>query len=105
MTLGKHRREDLDKYRDVDIFGIRSTKYVNPKTGKRVAEGAGDTYRESDRNAERELCSSSDGSSGGCSSEGCNSGCYITTACLDAMGFPRDSLEMRAMKTLTRKPI
>jgi len=34
-----------------------------------------------------------------------SSGCYITTACLDAMNLPRNSLEMRAMKILTRKHI
>ena len=34
-----------------------------------------------------------------------SSGCYITTACLDAMNLPRNSLEMRAMKELTRNHI
>ena len=28
--------------------------------------------------------------------------CYVTTACLDALGKPRDSPEMSAMKTLTK---
>jgi hypothetical protein len=31
--------------------------------------------------------------------------CYITSACLDAMHLPRDSLEMKAMKLLTREHI
>jgi len=33
------------------------------------------------------------------SSSGC---CYITSACLDSMGLPRTSLEMKAMKLLTK---
>ncbi len=32
-------------------------------------------------------------------------GCYITSACLDAMGLPRDSLELIAMKVLTKEHI
>jgi len=46
----------------------------------------------------------SSGSSSGCSSGG-SGGCYVTTACLDALNLPRDSLEMKAMKTLTKEHI
>ncbi len=38
-------------------------------------------------------------------SKGGGGGCYITTACLDAIGLPRDSLEMKAMEVLTKEHI
>ena len=47
----------------------------------------------------------SDNDSSGSSSSDSGACCYITTACLDAMGLPIDSLEMRAMKTLTKEHI
>jgi len=100
MTIGKHREGKLDKYHSVDILGIRETKYVNPDTGKKVGKGYGWTFKESDKNARRDS-SRGGGSSGGGSSSG-GSCCYITTACLDALGLPRNSLEMQAMKVLTR---
>ena len=48
------------------------------------------------RNAERQHEYGS-GSSGAC--------CFITTACLRALNLPEDSLELRAMKTLTKEHI
>ena len=33
------------------------------------------------------------------------SGCYVTTACLDALNLPKESLELVAMKVLTREHI
>lgn len=38
-------------------------------------------------------------------SKGGGGGCYITTACLDALSLPKDSLEMIAMKVLTKEHI
>jgi hypothetical protein len=85
---------------------IRTTKIINTKTGEVVAEGAGDDRKEANRNARSRIPSSSGsgGSSRGCSSDS-NGGCYITTACLDAMDLPRNSLEMQAMKILTKEHI
>lgn len=41
----------------------------------------------------------------GYSTHGHSNCCYVTTACLDSMGLPRDSLEMKAMKELTTEHI
>ncbi len=73
-----------------------------------VDKGLGRTSEESQKIASEKSdsggggSSSSGGSSGGGGSSSC---CYVTTACLDALGLPRDSLEMRAMKLLTKEHI
>jgi hypothetical protein len=46
--------------------------------------------------------SADDCGTGESSSDSC---CYITSACLDSMGLPRNSLEMVAMKELTKNHI
>ncbi len=55
-----------------------------------------------DKGIRRESLDEDSGSGGSSDSGAC---CYITTACLDAMDLPIDSLEMKAMKTLTKEHI
>jgi len=90
-------------------LGIGSTYKVTTivgPNGEKIAEGRGNTRAEANKNAQNNVPSggsSNGGGSGG--SSGGDSCCYVTTACLDAMGLPRDSLEMKAMKILTKEHI
>ena len=51
------------------------------------------------------VCAHSKGSHSDHSKGGGGGGCYLTTACLRALGKPQDSLEFRAMKVLTKEHI
>ncbi|MBU3913383.1 MAG: hypothetical protein KKE50_04800 [Nanoarchaeota archaeon] len=113
--MGNYKTTNTTGASDV-LFGIRTSKAEDRRTGE-AGRGAGFTQDEADKSAFSHLKGAdpndsryeggdsgegSGGSSGGDSGGSC---CYVTTACLDALGLPRDSLEMRAMKTLTREHI
>lgn len=97
---------------DLNIFGVYTSKTDGSKG---TAYGAGNDQHEANRNSQENyrtgtnMDTSSSGSSGGSgdSGGGCSSGggCYVTTACLEALGLPKDSLELKAMKTLTKEHI
>jgi len=59
------------------------------------------------KNYENDCCNQHSHSKGSHNkhSKGGGGGCYVTTACLDALGLPKDSLELGAMKVLTRDHI
>ncbi len=71
--------------------GKTETRHVNPDsglyTGKSVHQGDGETEYYTREEADMGSC------------------CFITTACLRALGKPQDSLEFRAMKVLTKEHI
>ncbi|MDP2924881.1 MAG: hypothetical protein Q8N99_00755 [Nanoarchaeota archaeon] len=104
--MGKHEHSKESSF----ILGIGPTIHTETiKESDREYKGYGWSRSEAERNAESNRSSgnsSSSGSSGGGSSGGGgDSCCYVTTACLDAIGLPRDSLEFRAMKILTKEHI
>ena len=69
---------------------IYKTKITDTKTKKSV-EGYGWTRKEANKSAHEKDRSSS----GGSSSSG---GCYITTACVDAIGLPDNAFELRVLR-------
>lgn len=96
------------------IMGINTARTDGPKGSgygagynqREANQSAHDHYQRADSNDSNFV--PSDGGSGGGGSSGGGGGdscCYVTTACLDALGLPRDSLELRAMKVLTRDHI
>jgi hypothetical protein len=92
------------------LIGAHTAETVDDK-GNRGLGGSWNSQHEANHNSYEDYKSNSDSSSGGGSSGGSSGGdsggscCYVTTACLDAMGLPRDSLELRAMKVLTNNHI
>ena len=95
------------------MMGINTSRTDGPKGS---GYGAGNNQREANQSSyehyqradsnDSNFVSSGSGDSGGGGSEGSGgSCCYVTTACLDALGLSRDSLELRAMKVLTKEHI
>jgi len=85
--------EEYDKYHHVDICGVRHTDFVDKQTGKKI-EGHGWTYKESDEDASDNLDSSNSDSG----DSGKSSGCYLTTACVNARGLPDNCLELQVLR-------
>jgi len=93
------------------MLGIRTSRTDGPKGS---GYGAGNnqeeankssysSYQRADPNDSNfDSGSSGGGDSGGGGGDSC---CYVTTACLDALRMPRDSLELKAMKVLTKEHV
>lgn len=110
--MGKYDEKHSSEWVGPFLPDVRITEVENKETGEK-GKGYGWTRDEANRDAFQTLKSAdkddrdyTPGSSGsGGSGGGGSSCCYITTACLDAMGLPQDSLEMKAIKALTKEHI
>lgn len=100
-------QRDTDDYRDGYNEGKNASFIDSAMQGLNFLDG-GSPHDKGfwDGTDDKGSSSGDSGSSGGGSSGGGgDSCCYVTTACLDALSLPRDSLELRAMKILTKNHI
>ena len=81
--------------REIATSSIGFASDPNSITGKGYRAGVADQKEYGYKPADD--CGSGESSSDSC--------CYITSACLDDLGLPRSSLEMKAMKLLTKDHI
>jgi len=93
-------KQPIDGYHGTNSFGaLDSSELKNPLL-KQIAE-LYNKYSSGDLAFQTSGCGMHSKGSHHNHSKG-GGGCYVTTACLDALGLPRDSLEMKAIKVLTR---
>ncbi|MBU4283638.1 MAG: hypothetical protein KJ968_00895 [Nanoarchaeota archaeon] len=90
-------RTGKDSFLVERIFGDSHYKTTISDGGKKV-EGRGNTSKESQKIASDKWDKSGGGSSSKSSGGSSNSGCYLTTACVRAMGLPDDCLELNVLR-------